>query len=172
MEEVFFGRGCTRSEERFHASLGAIKEAGIFFESCEAVSYGGLLFSLPALIANGLFYNIRDHFKIPDGYYGLASIFTILSFLVLLRVKSIEGVRYLPPGELGKVVGLDRIPEVKTLRKKLEILSESGNVEQWHNDLSCYWMESNPELSGYLYVDGHVRVYHGKLTSLPHRKKP
>jgi hypothetical protein len=73
---------------------------------------------------------------LPDGYYGLDSIFVILSFLVLLRVKSLEGVRYLPPGELGKIVGLDRIPEVKTFREKVGILSNSGNVDQWHNDLS------------------------------------
>lgn len=98
----------------------------------------------------------------PDGYYGLESIFIILCFLVLLRVKSLERVSHLPPGELGKIVGLDRIPEVKTLRQKVGILSDSGNVEQWHSDLSRYWMEAFPDLSGYLYVDGHVRVYHGK----------
>ncbi len=97
------------------------------------------------------------------------SIFIILSFLALLRVKSLEGVRYLPPGELGKAVGLDRIPEVKTIREKVGILSNSGNVEKWHNDLSRYWMESSPDLSGYLYIDGHVRVYHGKQTKLPRR---
>jgi hypothetical protein len=141
----------------------------IKFECCQDVSYGGVLFSLPALISNGLFYKSREHFQLPDGYYGLNSIFIILAFLVLLRVKSLEKVRYLPPGELGKIVGLDRIPEVKTLRKKVGILSNSGNVEEWHNDLSLYWMEASPELSGYLYVDGHVRVYHGKLTKLPRR---
>lgn len=125
--------------------------------------------ALPALISNGLLYKSHTYFQLPDGYYGLTSIFIILSFLVLLRVKSLESVRYLPPGELGKLVGLDRIPEVKTLRGKVDILSNSGNVENWHNDLSRYWMESSPDLSGYLYVDGHVRVYHGKQTKLPRR---
>ena len=128
-----------------------------------------MLFSLPALISNGLFYKSGEHFQLPHGYYGLDSLFIILSFLVLLRIKSLEGVRYLPPGELGKVVGLDRIPEVKTLRDKVGILSNSGNVEEWQNDLSRYWMESSPDLSGYLYVDGHVRVYHGNQTKLPRR---
>ena len=133
------------------------------------VSYGGVLFALPALISNGLFYKSHDYFQLPEGYYGLNSIFIILSFLVLLRVKSLEGVRYLPPGELGKLVGLDRIPEVKTLRGKVDILSNSGNIDRWHNGLSRYWMDSSPALSGYLYVDGHVRVYHGKQTKLPRR---
>ena len=125
--------------------------------------------ALPALISNGLLYKSHTYFQLPDGYYGLNSIFIILSFLVLLRVKSLEGVRYLPPGELGKIIGLDRIPEVKTLRSKVDIISNSGNVDHWHNELSRYWMESSPTLSGYLYVDGHVRVYHGKQTQLPRR---
>jgi hypothetical protein len=155
--------------ERLGASLGDLSEAAVKFESCIDVSYGGVLLALPALISNGLLYKSQTYFQLPEGYYGLNSIFIILSFLVLLRVKSLESVRYLPPGELGKLVGLDRIPEVKTLRGKVDILSNSGNVENWHNELSRYWMESSPDLSGYLYVDGHVRVYHGKQTKLPRR---
>ena len=75
----------------------------------------------------------------------------------------------MPPGELGKLVGLDRIPEVKTLRKKLGLLSDSGNIGRWQNELSRYWMKSSPMLAGYLYVDGHVRTYYGKKTKLPRR---
>lgn len=155
--------------ERLGASLGDLSEAAIKFEICIDVSYGGVLLALPALISNGLLYKSHTYFQLPDGYYGLNSIFIILAFLVLLRVKSLESVRYLPPGELGKLVGLDRIPEVKTLRSKVDILSNSGNVDIWHDDLSRYWMENSPDLCGYLYVDGHVRVYHGKQTKLPRR---
>jgi hypothetical protein len=163
------GRGCTRHEDRFATSLGSLKEAAARFENCLDVSHGGVLLALPALISNGLFYNSGTYFQLPNGYYGLNSVFIILAFLALLRIKSLEGVRYLPAGELGKLVGLDRIPEVKTLREKVDVFSNSGNVDQWHNDLSRYWMESSPALSGYLYVDGHVRVYHGNQTRLPRR---
>ncbi|NIM17383.1 MAG: hypothetical protein GTN68_40050 [Candidatus Aminicenantes bacterium] len=130
-----------------------------------------MLFSLPALLSNGLLYKNEDYFQLPSGFYGLTSLLLILAFLVLLRVKSLEGVRYMPPGELGKLVGLDRIPEVKTLREKVGILKDSDNVSCWQNDLSRYWMESSPDLSGYLYVDGHVRIYFGKRkqTKLPRR---
>ena len=31
------------------------------------------------------------------------------------------------------------------------------------------WMEAQPESAGTLYIDGHVRVYHGHLTPLPRR---
>jgi hypothetical protein len=155
--------------ERLAASLGELTEAAARFECCSDVSSGGVLFSLPALLSNGLLYKSEEYFRLPAGYYGLNSVLIILAFLVLLRVKSLEGVRYMPPGELGKLVGLDRIPEVKTMREKVSILKDSGNVSRWQNDLSRYWMESCPELSGYLYVDGHVRVYFGKQTKLPRR---
>ncbi len=87
--------------------------------------------------------------------------------MALLRIKSLEGVRYCDPGELGRLVGLDRIPEVKTLRQKIFHLSENGTPEKWSKTLAKYWMEENSDLAGTLYVDGHVRVYHGKQTKLP-----
>ena len=31
------------------------------------------------------------------------------------------------------------------------------------------WMAEQPEAAGFLYVDGHVRVYHGVQTKLPRR---
>ncbi|MGD2092797.1 MAG: hypothetical protein PVH61_41925 [Candidatus Aminicenantes bacterium] len=155
--------------ERLSASLGKLTEAAVRFENCIDVSFGGVLFSLPALLSNGLLHKSEEYFQLPAGYYGLSSVLIVLSFLVLLRVKSLEGVRYMPPGELGKLVGLDRIPEVKTLRKKVDLLSDSGNVGGWQNELSRYWMESSPMLAGYLYVDGHVRTYYGKKTKLPPR---
>lgn len=155
--------------ERLAASLGTITEASVRFECCIDVSFGGVLFSLPALLSNGLLHKSEQYFQLPDGYYSLPSVLIILAFLVLLRVKSLEGVRYMPPGELGKLVGLDRIPEVKTLREKLSLLSDSGNVDRWQSELSRYWMESSPMLAGYLYVDGHVRTYYGGKTKLPRR---
>jgi prepilin-type processing-associated H-X9-DG protein len=35
--------------------------------------------------------------------------------------------------------------------------------------LSHDWLEAAPELAGALYVDGHVRLYHGDQTALPKR---
>ena len=67
------------------------------------------------------------------------------------------------------LLGLDRIPEVQTLRKKVKHLTETGQVEEWSSIVSKEWMESDQEASGTLYVDGHVRVYHGSQTKLPRR---
>ena len=93
-----------------------------------------------------------------------------MSFLALARVPSLEALRYEPPGEWGKLLGLDRIPEVRTLRAKLDLLCEDGNsVKQWSCTLATEWMEANPQSEGAFYIDGHVRVYNGKLTELPRR---
>lgn len=68
---------------------------------------------------------------------------------------------------MGKLLGLDRIPEVRTLRAKMKILSEQGTVEQWSADLCAQWMAVDLKDAAILYIDGHVRVYHGSQTKLP-----
>ncbi|RPJ13009.1 MAG: hypothetical protein EHM30_12245, partial [Desulfobacteraceae bacterium] len=70
---------------------------------------------------------------------------------------------------MGKILGLDRIPEVRCLREKIASLSEDDAPLKWSRLLSRDWMEKDPEAAGVLYVDGHVRVYHGYKTKLPKR---
>jgi hypothetical protein len=107
---------------------------------------------------------------LPAGFYPLATIFLVIAFLALARVKSLEALRYEPPGEWGKLLGLDRIPEVRTMREKLHLLcQDSLKVVQWSQSLAREWMEADPQSAGTLYIDGHVRVYHGGLTELPRR---
>ncbi len=163
------GVACTREEERVQASLGELNGADPVFTPNTDVHSAGILLSLPALLVNGLLKYCDHHFRIPKGYYSLHTMLIVLAFTALLRIKSIERVRYCDPGELGKVMGLDRIPEVRTLRKKIKYLSEYGAPENWSKHLALFWMEKDPDLAGTLYVDGHVRVYHGKRTHLPKR---
>jgi hypothetical protein len=92
-----------------------------------------------------------------------------LSFCFLLRVKSIEQISHESPGELGKSIGLDRIPEVKTLRGKIAVLSDENQSEQWLGKLSKGWMQSSPELAGVLYIDGHQNPYYGTDNKLPRK---
>ena len=164
------GVATTRLEERLLASLGKLQVASIRFEAVADVPKGGVLCALPALLALGLLRHSQEKFSLPAGYYPLETIFLAVSFLALARVASLEELRYEPPGEWGKLLGLDRIPEVRTLRAKLELLCAQGQpVRQWSGTLAREWMEAQPESAGTLYVDGHVRVYNGKLTQLPRR---
>jgi hypothetical protein len=131
------------------------------------VAGGGVLLSLPALLAVGLLRHTDRHFSLPRGYYSLSSIFLLLGFMALARVKSIEKLRYETPGEWGKLLGLDRAPEVRTLREKVKHLAEHGQPVPWSAALCGDWMSESPQQARICYVDGHVRVYHGDQTNLP-----
>ena len=96
-------------------------------------------------------------------------IFLCLAFLSLLRVKNINQANTIPCGELGRAMGLDRIPEVKTLRQRIARFTAKGNVQQWSEKLSQGWMSANTGLAGVLYIDGHVNVYYGHATDMPKR---
>ena len=91
--------------------------------------------------------------------------------MALTRLKSIEALRYWAPGEWGKLLGLDRIPEARTLRNKVQLLSHDNQAKGWSAELCSYWMESASEQAGVLYIDGHVRVYNGHQTQLPKHHK-
>ena len=158
---------------RILASLGKGGPVDSCFEPCVDVPKAGVLLALPALLASGLWKHTGEHFQLPPGYYQLVHLFLLVAFLALARVKSLESLRYCAPGEWGKVLGLDRIPEVRTLREKLQLLGkEEKKVGAWAAQLSREWMAEDPESAGTLYVDGHVRVYHGWAARLPKHYVP
>ncbi len=163
------GTACTRGGERILAALGMLNGAPTRFEACRDVTFGGVLCSLPGLAQNGLFAHLAECFPRLTGYYTTLQVMVLLAYMALCRIKTAEQLQYQPPGELGKLLGLDRVPEVRCLRKKLAQLSGQDTPEKWAGLLSRDWMEDSPELAGTLYVDGHVRVYHGHQTELPRR---
>jgi transposase len=163
------GVGCTRPCERVFAALGLLPGgATTRFQPCRDVSYGGVLCALPALAENGLFGHLET-LPVLSGYYMKLHVIVLLAYMALCRIKAVEQLQYETPGELGKLMGLDRIPEVRCLRKKLAQLSQDEAPQRWAAVLSQQWMEQTPELAGTLYVDGHVRLYHGQQTKLPRR---
>lgn len=166
------GVGATNEEGRLLASLGKGGPVVSRFEPCADVPRAGVLLALPALLASGLWKHTEKHFTLPEGYYQLAHVFLLMAFLALARVKSLESLRYCSPGEWGKVLGLDRIPEVRTLRDKLALLGQADKVAAWAEQLSREWMAEDPESAGTLYVDGHVRTYHGSQARLPKHYVP
>ena len=166
--EAEMGYATTRSLERVAAAMGALESAPVQFESAQDVCQGGVLLALPALLATGLLRFTQQFYALPKGFYGIDSIFLLLALMALARIPSIEQLRYAAPGEWGNLLGLDRVPEVKTLRAKLELLCrEAGRAVRWHTALAREWMASQSSSELVFYADGHVRVYHGDLTPLP-----
>jgi len=162
------GMGATDVVGRVLASIGVGTGVRPEFTAAADVPNAGVLAALPALLGCGLLRHAEKYFKLPQGFYRLPSIFLLLAFLALARVKSLERLRYCAPGEWGNVLGLDRVPEVRTVRNKLRLLSK-GRPKQWSAELCREWMQADPEATGLFYVDGHVRIYHGSQTMLPRR---
>lgn len=161
------GMGAVNILARVAASVGALDAVAPQFVPALDVPHGGVLFALPALLALGLIDSTPGFLELPKGYYGLDSVLVLLAFMALARLQSMERLRYRAPGEWGKLLGLDRVPEVRTLRAKVRVLAEQCQPEQWSAALSQRWMHAAPEQAGTLYVDGHVRVYNGAQTQLP-----
>jgi hypothetical protein len=120
-------------------------------------------------LANGLLNGVKQLLGQVTGYYTSFHVLLLLGFMALCRIKTTEKLRGHAPGEFGKLLGLDRVPEVRCLRQKMDELSVGDAAERWAAHLSQHWMQQEPESVGTLYVDGHVRVYHGHLTKLPRR---
>jgi Transposase protein len=162
------GYATTRSAERVAAAMGALVSAPIQFEAACDIPKGGVLLALPALLAVGLLRHTEQLYTLPAGFYSLASIFLLLALMALARIKSIEQLRYAAPGEWGNLLGLDRIPEVRTLRQKLESLCrDMGRAVRWNTELAKEWIAGQRDSELIFYADGHVRVYSGDLTPLP-----
>lgn len=123
-----------------------------------------MLFLLPFLEQAGLF-SFREHYdELRKGYYYIDFIVLFLAFMYLRRIKNAEQLKYHSPGEFGKIMGLDRVPEAKCLRGKLnEIFLQKKSVS-WNMSLAKQW--ATDEENEFYYIDGHVQVYTGYKAKL------
>jgi len=122
----------------------------------------GLLLALPGLEMTGLLKVAEEVFPpMRKGFYGLRAILLVGVFMALLREPRAEGATRLRPADLGRLIGLDRAPEVKTLRRKLAELAGHGKGTQLQAALGRHHATTRPEAVAFLYLDGHVRVYSG-----------
>lgn len=166
--ESIGGVAVRRHLERALASRGKLAWAGPAFEPAEAVRYAGVLLALPVLLEEGLLeVGEQVYRRLKNGYYGLCSVLLTLTMMALLRIRTPEQLGGHAPGELGVLVGLDRTPEVKTVRRKLAEMGEMKGATELQGLLAARWATDDPARVGLLYIDGHVRAYHGRKHRLP-----
>ena len=159
------GIAASRVTERVLAASGQQLYAPSIFEANASVLKAGVLLSLPALISQGLNKFFSTYSPLPPGFYGHHHIVLLMCFMAFCRIKNPEQLKKHPPGELGKLLGLDRIPEVGYFRRKLKQLIKQNKNDELHNSLMKEWITKMPEM--FYYIDGHVRVYHGRKANLP-----
>ena len=145
------------------ASFGVIDSVEPHFESHNSIINGGVLFLLPALLSQGLM-SVKQTHSIKKGYYGLESIILTLALMALCRIKNPEQLKQCAPGEMGKLIGLDRVPEIKCLRNKMDELFKNNKTEIWNQTLAKQWVDTSSE-DFFLYTDGHVKIYNGYLAN-------
>ena len=154
-----------RRADRLMAYLGMLEDAAPLFRSESAVPRAGVLLGVAALIQTGVFECARDVYgTLAPAFYGLRTSLMTMLLMALLRIKRPEALKEHSPAALGRILGLDRAPEVKTLRRKLARLAAMGRAADFGRALAERRIAQRGHALGFLYVDGHVRVYHGKHT--------
>ena len=155
-----------RAGERSAARAGLLAEAAPMFAPAARVPHAGLFLALPALETTGLLSCAKDVFgALPDGFYGLNAILIDAVVRALAGESRTEGATRFNPQDLGRVLGLDRAPEVKTIRRRIDQLSDTGKAQELIAALAKHHLTATgpggEDLAAILYVDGHVRAYQG-----------
>ena len=154
-----------RHADRLLARLGLLEDAPPLFGCAAVVPRAGVLLALPVLVASGVFECAQKIYgSLGPAFYGLRTSLLTLLLMALWRIKRPEGLKEYSPQDLGRVLGLDRAPEVKTLRRKLARLAAVGRAAEFGQALAQQRVALRGQALGFLYTDGHVRVYHGQHT--------
>ena len=161
-ELVPLARPLDRSPERAAARFGLIDEAPPVICEGASLPLAGALLILPALVATGLIEIAASVYGARKAaFYSLRSLCCSIAFACLLGEPRAEGLTRIGPTDLGRLLGLDRGPEVRTIRRRIEELAGMGKADQLLDQLARHHIESRADATGIFYVDGHVRAYHG-----------
>ena len=149
--------------DRLLACFGLLDDAAPVFGNAQAVPGAAVLCALPVLVASGVFRIAHKVYgEIGPAFYGLRTTLLTLLLMALWRIQRPEALKEYDPQVLGRVLGLDRAPEIKTVRRKLTRLASHHKAEQLGAELARLRVEERGHLLGFLYLDGHVRAYHGQ----------
>ena len=166
------GDPLNRSGDRAMARLGLLEDAVPLFAEAEMLPRAGVLLAVPLLVNHGLVDVFQRVFgSLAPAFYGLRTTVVTLFLCALLRIKRPEQLKEFRPQDLGRIVGLDRMPEVKTVRRKLSRLAAYKRGKRLMDELARRRITADGQRVALLYVDGHVREYHGKHR-LAKAKKP
>ena len=177
---IHFRRSRSRrstSRPSLRSKFGLIPYAPPVFTAWARAPLAGLLLGLPALAATGLLQTAHEVYGgLPNGFDSLDTMLCEGVFRALLGQARAEGATRVDPAALGRVLGLDRSPEVKTIRRKIGLLAAAGTAGDWIAAMARRHAQARPEQAAVCYVDGHVRAYAGTRkiakTHVPRLKFP
>jgi transposase len=153
-----------RSGDRLLAREGLLEDAVPLFAEAPRLPRAGVLLAVPLLVRHGLIQAfLKVYGSLHPSFYGLRTIVVTLFLAALLRIKRPEHFKEYHPEELGAILGLDRAPEVKTVRRKFSRLATMQRGKELMEELARRRIAEDEDRVAFLYVDGHVREYHGKF---------
>ncbi|WP_166789537.1 putative transposase, partial [Cryobacterium sp. TMS1-20-1] len=155
-----------RTNERLAASLGSLTELPPVFAPAARVPLAGMFFALPALETTLLLCCAPKVFTgLSNRVYGLNTLLLEGVLRTLVGEPRAEGATRLNPTAFGRILGLDRSPEVKTIRRQYQGLVDTGKVPELMSLIAFerFAADKNADtaLLGIVYVDGHTRAYEG-----------
>lgn len=161
-ELVPLARPLDRSPERALARFGLLQGAEPVICEGASLPFAGSLIVLPVLLVTGLLGALDEVYgSARSAFYSLRSLALSLVFSALLGECRVEGLSRIDPVAIGRLIGLDRAPEVGTMRRRMEELAELRRSSELLTALARAHVVAHPEAMGILYIDGHVRAYHG-----------
>jgi len=154
-----------RSLERVLASCGklGLPEVEAEFVSGSEVPSAGSLLGMAFLTEEGSLEVARKVYgRLSNGFYGLRNTVLTLFLGALLRVKTVDAFQHGTPHLSGRLIGLGRLPETRTISRKLKEIAQRKLGRKFMEERAKRHIEANKDVCALLYIDGHVRVYHGK----------
>ena len=159
---VALARPVARTGERQAARAGLLVEAAPVITQGAGLPLAGALTLLPALAVTGLLDVAEQVYgRRRAGFYGLRSLLLALVFAAAVGAPRAEALGRVDPADLGRLLGLDRAPEVKTVRRRVGELAAAGRADRLLHGLAARHVAAHDDAVGIFYVDGHVRAYHG-----------
>lgn len=152
-----------RNLDRALAREGFLDDAAPLFGTRCNVRSAGLLLAVPILVAHGVLADAVKIFgSIGPAFYGIRNVVASLLLMFLARINRPEHLKEHSPQELGAVLGLDRAPEMKTVRRKIRRLSMLKKSLEFMRQLTARHLARKEGSKLWLCIDGHVSVYSGK----------
>jgi len=155
-----------RWQDRADARIGLLQDAKPIFADCPKVEFAGSLMAVALLELDpylGAAVGLFGQFK--AAFYGVRTVFMTMLLMALLRIKTNEQINRYNPQKLGRILGLDRAPCVRTQRRKLRRLAGYNKAVDFMEKTAKERMAdgTTEEQTAILYVDGHIYSYSGKF---------
>ncbi|MFH1833716.1 MAG: putative transposase [bacterium] len=154
-----------RTLERVLAYVGRLgkPEVAPEFVCGSEVPAAGLLLAFALVGKDGCLEVARRVYGgLSNGFYGLRSLVLTLLISAWLGIKSVDSLQHGAPHLWGRILGLDRLPETKTVCRKLKEVARRNLAWEFMSRLAEHRIRANKKACAVLYVDGHVRQYHGR----------